>query len=84
MNLEIIHKANFSEFLRNYFVYIQKAGPPKQTKRTPCVHFKRATSYKINVKNVTHIAKIQKGLIQSIHAPHSVACFFFSYPGNTR
>lgn len=60
MNLEIIHKANFSEFLRNYFVYIQKAGPPKQTKRTPCVHFKRATSYKINVKNVTHVAKIQK------------------------
>lgn len=35
MNLEIIHKANFSEFLRNYFVYIQKAGPPKQTKELP-------------------------------------------------
>lgn len=75
VNLEIIHKANFSEFLRNYFVYIQKAGPPKQTNRTPCVHFKRATSYKINVKNVTHIAKIQKGSY-SEHSCSSCAFFF--------
>lgn len=76
VNLEIIHKANFSEFLRNYFVYIQKAGPPKQTKKTPCVHFKRATSYKINVKNVTHIAKIQKGSY-SEHSCSTHSCVFF-------
>lgn len=86
VNLEIIHKANFSEFLRNYFVYIQKAGPPKQTKRTPCVHFKRATSYKINVKNVTHVAKIQKiqVLFRAFMLHTQLRVFFFSYPGNTR
>lgn len=76
MNLEIIHKANFSEFLRNYFVYIQKAGPPKKTKRTPCVHFKRATSYKINVKNVTHSKNSERVLFRAFMLHTQLRVFF--------